>query len=85
MNGSIIKRKSSCPAHNSKWHNCQIAGHFTTSKDMKTSKSQKGIKKIEQSDKESQLNIDKYTILIVLELPYRIEQISTMVISKFNL
>ena len=59
MNGSIIKRKSSCPAHNSKCHNCQIAGHFTTSKDMKTSKSQKGIKKIEQSDKESQLNIDE--------------------------
>ena len=28
VKGSIIKRTSSCPAHNSKCYNCQLTGHF---------------------------------------------------------
>ena len=53
MNGSIIKHKSSCPARNTKCHNCQITGHFT-----KFCKN-KNIKKVEQPDTESQQNTDE--------------------------
>ena len=51
VNGSIIKHKSSCLAHNSKCYNCQITGHFT-----KFCKN-KGIEKVEQKPTKHRWNI----------------------------